>query len=376
MNRSFFRILVAGAVVVFLTSVVSLIAIASQSSIALLGGGVTTFPEAAAFIPKQSPAMVSMLANPEKLYGVRQVNLPLKQRNSDRQEWLQWTTSLTNKIGFDYQTELKPWLGDEITLAITALDFDRNLNNGTQPGYLVAASTKNPQLAQELIRSFYAEQSNISIEQYKGANIISQSGNKNKIEPDVWASAIVGKFVLLANHGQILKEAINQAQAVKLNLTQSEDYQNAIANIKQSHIAIAYLNVPQTSAWLNKLGVVAQPSNNKTLSAAISISQRNLAIQTSLTGVTDSIASKETYKSLIHNPELKQFFDSLSLEDNTNIDLAAKPSLSQNQIPRYEVTRLAIKSMFPHLDAIAINSDNDDHGVSHVNVLFKLDNHS
>jgi len=272
MNRSFFRILVAGAVVVFLTSVVSLIAIASQSSIALLGGGVTTFPEAAAFIPKQSPAMVSMLANPEKLYGVRQVNLPLKQRNSDRQEWLQWTTSLTNKIGFDYQTELKPWLGDEITLAITALDFDRNLNNGTQPGYLVAASTKNPQLAQELIRNFYAEQSNISIEQYKGANIISQSGNKNKIEPDVWASAIVGKFVLLANHGQILKEAINQAQAVKLNLTQSEDYQNAIANIKQSHIAIAYLNVPQTSAWLNKLGVVAQPSNNKTLSAAISIS--------------------------------------------------------------------------------------------------------
>ncbi len=374
MNRSFLRILAAGAITVFVISVISLMGIATQSSIALLGGGVNTFPEATVFVPKQAPAMVSLLTNPEKLYGVRQVNLALQKRHQDRQEWLQWITGFIDKIGLDYKADLKPWLGDEVTLGITALDFDRNLDNGIQPGYLLVTESKNTQLARESIRNFYSEQSNISIEQYKGANIISQSVSKNQIEPDVWGNAIVGKFVLFANHAQILKEAINQAQAVNLNLAQSDNYQNAIASIKQPHIAIAYFNVPRISAWLDQLGVVEQLDHDQTLSATMSISNQSLAVQTSLTGVDDSESSKEIYKSLIKNTELKQFFDSLSLEDTSYIDLTAKPSFSQNQIPRSEVTRLAIKSMFPHLDAIAIRSDNDDNGVNHGNILLKLDN--
>ena len=375
MNRSFLKILAVGAIAIFLISVVSLIAIATQSSIALLGGGVNTFPEATAFVPRQSAAMVSLLANPEKLYGIRQVNLPLNKRYGDRQEWWQWTTSLFNRIGFDYQGDLKPWLGDEITLAITALDFDRNLNNGIQPGYLLAMETKNTQLAQELITNFYAQQKNTAMEQYKGAKIIFQSGSETAIEPDVWANAVVGKFILFANHPQILKQAINQAQAVNLNLEQSDYYQDAIANIKQPHIGLAYINVPRTSAWLDKLDIVAKHNNNQTLTAAVSISQRNLAVQTSLTGVTDSLASIKVYKSLINNIELKQFFDSVFLEDNVYIDLSAPASLSNSQIPRYEVTRLAIKALFPHLEAIAISSNDNENDISNANILFRLDNH-
>ena len=373
MNRSFSRILVSGAIAVFLISVVSLIAIATQSSIALLGGGVKTFPQATAFVPRQSAAMVSLLANPEKLYGIRQVNLPLKKRYGDRQEWLQWTTNLVNRIGFDYQADLKPWLGDEIALAITDLDFDRNLDNGIQPGYLLATETKNTRLAQELISNFYVQQNNIAIEEYKGAKIVSQSGSETAMEPDVWASAIVGKFVLFANHPQILKQAINQAQAINLNLEQSDYYQDAIALIKQPHIGLAYINVPRTSAWLDKLDIVAKHNDNQTLTVAVSLRQRNLAVQTSLTGVTDSLASKKTYKSLIHNTEWQQYFDSLFLEDTAYIDLTAKPSLSPNQIPQYELARLALKSMFPHLEAISINHKGNQENISRTELIFKLD---
>ncbi len=121
MNRSFLRILVGGAAALLLVTIVSLILIASQSSISLLTGGVNTFPQATAFVPKQAPAVVSVLVNPEKLYGIRQVTLPLKKRQRDRQEWQQWTTDLVSRIGLDYQKDLQPWLGDELTLAITAL---------------------------------------------------------------------------------------------------------------------------------------------------------------------------------------------------------------------------------------------------------------
>lgn len=375
MNRSFLRILAASAITVFLISVVSVMVFAAQSSISLLTGGVKTFPQATAFVPKQATAMVSLLANPEKLYGIRQVNLPLNQRQSDRQEWLEWTTSIFSKTGLDYQSDLQSWLGDELTFAITALDFDRNHDNGIQPGYLLVTEANNTQLAAESLQNFYSQQQNLSLEQYKGANVIFQSISKNQIKPDVWANAIVGKFVLFANHPQILKEAINQAQAINLNLQQSDNYQDAIALIEKPHIAVVYLNVPKTSAWLDKLALVTQPHNDQTLSAAVSISSKNLAIETSLPGVTDIVAGKEIYKSLIHNPELKQFFDVLALEDNAYIDLTTKASLSQNKLPLYEVTRLAIKSMFPHLDAISISSNNDENGLNRADILLKLDNY-
>ena len=69
---------------------------------------------------------------------------------------------------------------------------------------------------------------------------------------------MVGDFVLFANYPQIIKEAINQAQAVELNLEQSDNYQTAISQIEQPHIGISYVNVPRTSAWLNKQGNVNQ----------------------------------------------------------------------------------------------------------------------
>ena len=83
-------------------------------------------------------------------------------RRFGKQNWL-----------LNYQRDLQPWLGDEITLAITSLDYDRNLDNGTQPGYLLATATRNTQLAQESLNDFYSELDNLQIQEYKGANIIS-----------------------------------------------------------------------------------------------------------------------------------------------------------------------------------------------------------
>ena len=371
MNRSFTRILVTGGITLLILTIISFGWIVSQSSIAWLTGGVSSLPRGTAFIPKQAPAMVSLQANPERLYGIRQASLPLKQRQSDRQEWQEWITNLVSTIGLDYQRDLKPWLGDEITLAVTALDYDRNLENGTQPGYLLATATKNTKLAQDSLKNLYGEL-NYDLEQYKGANIISLA-NKTSREPNIWASAVVGDFVLFANYPQIIREAVNQAQAVSLNLEQSESYQAAISQIEQSHISVSYINVPRTSAWLDKSSQVNQSDNNQTLTTWLSISGNNLLVRTALSGVSDTAASSQAYKSLINNPELEQILDSLLIEDNTYIDLTEKTSLLNNQVPLYEVTRLAIKTLFPHLKAIAIDNQSNQDNVSRAKILFKLD---
>jgi hypothetical protein len=43
----------------------------------------------------------------------------------------------------DYQREIAPWLGEEITLAMTAPDLDRNLRNGAESGYLAILSSRD-----------------------------------------------------------------------------------------------------------------------------------------------------------------------------------------------------------------------------------------
>lgn len=372
MNRSFIRILVTGAIVFSMLTIVSVIAIATVSSIGLLRG-VNTLPHGTAFVPKQAPAMISLLANPEQLYGIRQVSLPLKKRFSDRQQWQQWSRDNFNKLGLDYQ-QLKPWLGNELTLALTALDYDRNLDNGVQPGYLLAAKIKNARLAKESLDSFFDRQERVSVDRYKGANIIAYSPQVKT--SNIRSSAIVGNFVLFANHPQIIREAINQAQAVNLNLEHSDKYRKAIANITQPRIAISYIDVPKTLAWLDKSGAIEPDETNadRTLSAFLSIDQRDLIAHTALTNSVNSQASFKVFQSLLKNSELERIFEYLFLQDNrpSYIDLNAKTPLS-TQSPYYEVAKLAIKGLFPHLDAIAIKDRSSENNISRSEILFKLD---
>ena len=372
MNRSFIRILVTGAITFTILTIFIVIAIATQSSIGLLRG-VNSLPQGTAFVPRQAPAMISLLANPEKLYGIRQVTLPLSKRSGDRQQWQKWSRVNFSKLGLDYQ-QLKPWLGNELTLAVTALDYDRNLNNGVQPGYLLAAKIKNNKLARESLENLCPQQDRVSIDRYKGANIVAYSPPAKR--SSICSHAMVGNFVLFANHPQIIREAINQAQAVNLNLEHSDKYGEAIANITQPRIAIAYVDVPKILAWSDKSGVVEPDEINdrRTLSTFLSINQKDLVAHTALNNSTDPLDIFKVFESLLDNPELERVFDRLFLQgDRPNyIDLKAKTPLS-TQTPFYEVARLAIKGLFPHLEAIAIKDKGSEDNISRTEILFKLD---
>lgn len=361
--RSFFWTITVGSIAIFLSAMVGLGWIATQSSVGLLTGGVNRVPAGTAFVSKQAPAMVSLLTNPEKLNGLRQATLPLKERKGDRTEWQEWEQDLTAKIGFDYRQDIKPWLGDEITFAITSLDSDRTAKNGVQPGYILAAETKNTKLAQECLRDFYRQQ-DVSIEQYKGANIISTSKNS-----PIWSGVVVGDFVLFANQAQILKEAIERAQAIDLNLQHSDYYQTALNDISQPHIGIGYADALGLSAWLNK-SALATYDNQPTLAVSLSIKGSNLAARLASIGGENSLGN-----TFLDNPELKQILASLPFDENNSayIDIKGKKSLLEDKIPLYKVTKLAIQSLFPHLKAIAIQNLGKEDNISRANILFKLD---
>jgi hypothetical protein len=255
-QRSPLSFLVVGIVLLLLIGISG----CNKSPLNLVGRSETpTQPTAAIFVSKQSPVMVSMLVNPEQLSA-----LPWSKDLSKLK------TSLLTNTSIDYKKDIQPWLGNEITLAVTSLDVDRDPANGLQPGYLMALATAQPEKSREFVDLFFSKRvlagANLAIEQYEGVkliyenqqetfpskNSISSTSTKKKGEQiqNHLAGAVVGdRFVLFANEPKVLREAINNVQAVDLNLTSSPQYQQATKQLPKSSLAVAFLNLAKVAQW-------------------------------------------------------------------------------------------------------------------------------
>ncbi len=202
-------------------------------------------PGAAIFVSQQAPVMISMLVNPEKLQALEREG-----------ELSKLKTSLLANTGLDYKQDIQPWLGDEITLAVTTQDIDRDSSNGQQPGYLMALATKNPEKSREFVDLLFSKRTlagaNLTTEQYEGIKLISDSqeiDTKSKIQNSLAGAAIGDDFVLFANDPKVLREAINNVQAPDLNITTSSKYQEIVKQIPKGALATAFLNLPNVAQW-------------------------------------------------------------------------------------------------------------------------------
>ncbi|MEB3309906.1 MAG: DUF3352 domain-containing protein [Snowella sp.] len=289
-SRSFFLTLALLAVVSFSLAGGGLYWILSGSPLSLLQGGVNLTPTAAAFIPQQSPVMVSLLVNPNRLEAFSQLIAAPDKRKRAHQELKELEQSLLAKTGLNYQKEVKPWLGEEITLAVTSLDYDRSAENGVQPGYLLVVQTKDSELSKEFLQISYSEAAiagdyDLVFDTYQGANITYKRALKPSLNSNLVASTVVGDYVLFANHPKVLREALSSVQAPDLNLNQAIAYQEALKTIQEPRIGILYANFPALSAWLSHLPLPETPDLSQTLTVALSLKSQGLVAQTALTGV-------------------------------------------------------------------------------------------
>jgi hypothetical protein len=249
-QRSFIGFIVAGAIALLVIAIASFYWFFGKNPANLTAS--TSQPNAAIFVSKLSPVMVSLLTNPDRLQALEREG-----------ELSKLKTSLFAKSGIDYKEDVQPWLGDEITLAITTLDIDRDRENGQQPGYLLALATKQPQKSREFVELLFSKRAlagaNLAVEQYKGVKLISDNQEviteekiqnpKSKIQ-NYLAGAVVGKgFVLFANDPKVLRDAINNVQAPDLNLTSSPEYQKATKQLPKGGLAVAFLNLPIVAKW-------------------------------------------------------------------------------------------------------------------------------
>ncbi|MBE9014056.1 DUF3352 domain-containing protein, partial [Pseudanabaenaceae cyanobacterium LEGE 13415] len=301
--RSFLNLVAAIALALLLVATIGFSWIFAQSPLGLLKGSPKETPTAAMFVPKQAPVMASLLVNPARLESLRQVVAKPGDRAETRQEFERFTQGILGNSELDYRRDVQPWLGDEITAAITSLDIDRDDTNGKEAGYLLALATKDTERSREFLQLFWQKRAiagtDLVFDDYKGTKIIYGKVESDSV-PITVASAVVGRqYVLFANSPNVLRNAINNVQAAELNLENSQDYQQAIGALDRGRVGVIFANLPELAA-LNGKEITETAS-----SAAISLGldRKGLFAETAIIrGGTETNLSKQSLEALKYIP--------------------------------------------------------------------------
>lgn len=304
--RSFFSFLIVGVLALLALSGGAFYWLTTQTPLNLLNGGPTTNPAAAVFVSKQAPLLTSMLVNPDRIESLRQVFATPAERSRSHAEFEQIKKTLLANTDLDYRRDIQPWIGDEITFAITTPDIDRDRNNGKQMGFLLAISSQNADRSQQFLDSYWKKQSIVTklvqFEQYKGVKLTYKESPKinqksQLISPlnrlslptsslaSSFATALISdssdsennhNFVLFANNPKVLRDAIDNVEIASLNLNNTPEYQKSLQQLTQGRIALAFVNIPQPETNKN-----LQISLNS-LAVTVGVNRRGLVAQTAL----------------------------------------------------------------------------------------------
>lgn len=257
--RTFITGLAAIAGTLLLVGALAFWQLTANSPTALLTRGGQPTPAAAQFIPRQAPFMVSLLARPDRLWSLRQVLTDPDQRFQTRRDWQAITQSLQKLSGLDYDKDLRPWLGPEVTFAVTAADVDKAPENGQQPGYLLVLTSRKGLEAREALHLFWQQRGlageELVFEPLSGLTLIyNRPAVGARSQPSRFqslASTVVGdRYILLANDAQVLRQAIATYGAPDVSLAREATYRQLINTLPPGRIGWMYGNVPATLDWL------------------------------------------------------------------------------------------------------------------------------
>ncbi len=230
-----------------------------RAPLALIEQGGQAIPTTLQFVPKQSPLVVSVLARPDRLADLWLHLARSKQRSALKKElaWLEQV--LLAPTGLAYQQDLQPWVGEEITAAVVSADIDQDPNNGLTPGYLVIFTCRQSQTALASLELFWQNQAlggaALTFSDRVGSRLISSSQSG-------LATTLVGdRFLLVANHPEVLRQALVAAQATDTNLQFDRRYQTALQALPSQRVGLVAMNLPGLKAWQQGLSYPDGPVN-------------------------------------------------------------------------------------------------------------------
>lgn len=240
-------------------------------------------PESAHFIPDTTALMVSLTGNsPLKMAGNGSVGAS--------SQLTDLPAALLAGGGIDYQKDIRPWVSDEITFALTNLDKE-------QPGYLLAVKTRNNRDADAFLERIWQQQATdgqtINFERYAGVDLISADVSPNlatsaslpgllKPVRYLTTAKLDDHFVLIANQRQVLEQAVDTSKKQGTQLAKRAEYKTAIANLNQKQQSgIAYLDLEKLIPAISGQAATTPPTY-RSLGIAFGESRQGLLAETAL----------------------------------------------------------------------------------------------
>jgi len=196
---------------------------------------------ASAMAPARSLAYASVYLTPSTGQQMRLADLLSKLPGfSDR-------TALGDKIdelaqrflgdaGLDYRADVKPWIGDEVAVAVVAEGTGAGATNGT----LVIAAVRDEAGARAAIGRIVAKAKGTTTSQdYNGVAVTAARGSAG----EAGSFAILQGMLLAASDDATLHAAIDAAQGRATSLAGSDAFRHATQALPTDRLALAYLDI-------------------------------------------------------------------------------------------------------------------------------------
>ncbi|MEI6428490.1 MAG: DUF3352 domain-containing protein [Pseudanabaena sp. ELA607] len=229
---------------------------------------VATTPAAIQFLPRRAPLVISAQAHPDNLFQGTAGLVDRPQRQAIAQLWADSQAYLTNHWLLDYAADVQPWIGEEITLAVTNSDLDQNPANGWQPGYLLAMQSNDIEQAKASVNNFWQRLAmggvDLAFGQSQGIPLtyVKNTANNTSALGKSLASTLIGGYVLFANDPAVLRNAIQTLQVPSLGLTSWDIYQKANQKLTEPSLVTAFVSLDEVTTWRD--GLRKNKPKNKT----------------------------------------------------------------------------------------------------------------
>ena len=211
-------------------------------------------PRAAQFVPRNASMTLHWFADPVRLPFYAQAISKPSERRKARENLRIWRNDFFRLAGLDFETELEPWIGPQISLSlIDSIDGEGG------PGWVLALTSRNKDGARRFLQRFWQSRSfagtELEVSSYRGLGVISARGAFLGQEPRQIATALIDDQMLLMASGRgALEKALyvsqleNQQQLGEQNLNyQVKNLRYGMAIMVISKRALVdWFQLPQT----------------------------------------------------------------------------------------------------------------------------------
>lgn len=221
----------------------------------LVGGGIAAYwlliqpqklaenlPPGVNIVPQNALLVVSVSTEQAKWQQLRSFGTPQTQAVVDKY-LVEMRDRFLSANGYNYQQDIQPWVGKEITLAIVPPQVNPATPTGAQQSVVTVLPIAKPELAQQILAKPKSPQPQWKSRTYKGEEIKESKGYS--------ATVLERRFLVVSDNPQATERAIDTFKN-RNSLTKLAGYSESLSKIADAdRFAQIYINVPAAATVVN-----------------------------------------------------------------------------------------------------------------------------